>query len=101
MAGEIRFELRSHDLLTIRKAPLLNVKCIRGSLWVTQTNDTRDYVLHAGEGFRFQTTRCGYVLALTQAQVLVLPNESDKQANAVNDLYDKLARVARALVGRL
>lgn len=74
--GEVSLELPDNGLVTIRPALLLSVRCTHGSLWITQCGDSRDYVLVPGQEFRFETTHRAHILALTQARLVLLPNES-------------------------
>lgn len=100
VVGEICLELGANDVLTIRKARLLGIQCVRGSLWVTQADDTRDYVVEPGGCFRFETKRCGHIFALSPAKVRLFPSDLDSAPAARHALYDRLARLARSLVGR-
>lgn len=44
-------QLRAREVLDIRDGQGLVVRCLCGSLWVTQDGDTDDVVLKAGECF--------------------------------------------------
>ena len=74
--GEVSLELPDNGLVTIRPAPFLGVTCTHGSLWITQTRDSRDYVLVPGQTFRFETTHRAHILALSQARLVLLPDAS-------------------------
>jgi hypothetical protein len=43
--------LKAHEVLHIHNGAGLAVKCVRGVLWITQSNDTDDIVVRAGETF--------------------------------------------------
>ena len=43
--------LRAREVLDIRNGQGLAVRCLAGSLWITQDGDTDDVVLEAGECF--------------------------------------------------
>jgi len=100
VSGEVSLELPDNGLVTIRPVPLLSVRCTHGSLWITQSRDSRDHVLVAGEAFRFETTYLAYILALTQARLVLLPDDSSLPLKVVDGFYRRLARIARSLVGR-
>jgi hypothetical protein len=72
--GEVCLELPDNGLVTIRPAPLLSVRCMHGAVWITRSEDSRDFVLVPGEAFRFETTYLAYILALRQARLVLLPN---------------------------
>ena len=42
-------ELRDRDLVDLRDARGTTIRVTRGTLWITQANDTRDIVLRAGD----------------------------------------------------
>jgi hypothetical protein len=44
-------QLRAREVLDIRNGQGLVVRCLCGSLWITQDGDTDDVVLKAGECF--------------------------------------------------
>jgi hypothetical protein len=44
-------QLRAREVLDIRNGQGLAVRCLAGSLWITQDGDTDDVVLKAGECF--------------------------------------------------
>lgn len=46
-----RFALGGSGLVTVAAVPGLAVRARSGSLWITQKNDPRDYLLLAGERF--------------------------------------------------
>jgi hypothetical protein len=43
--------LKAHEVLDIHDGEGLLVKCLRGVLWITQSNDTDDIIVHAGQSF--------------------------------------------------
>jgi hypothetical protein len=43
--------LKSREILDIRDGEGFLVTCVRGVLWITQSNDTDDIVVGAGESF--------------------------------------------------
>ena len=44
-------ELKVHELLEIRDGRGLRVACVNGVIWITQSEDTRDVIVGAGESF--------------------------------------------------
>ena len=54
------FKLAKGGVTMFSDATSTQIHCDRGSLWITQDNDTRDIVLRAGE--QFQPDRKGTVL---------------------------------------
>ena len=44
-------ELARNQMLTITGGLGMTVTCVRGSIWITQNNDSRDVVLATGETF--------------------------------------------------
>ena len=49
--GAARHHLKAHEVLHIHDGEGLEVKCLDGVLWITQSNDTDDIVIHAGQSF--------------------------------------------------
>lgn len=64
--------LRAGDLWLRDAQPCeIGIVCERGSVWVTQEHDSRDFVLQAGQSFRNGTRGRVAVQALTSALVRV------------------------------
>jgi hypothetical protein len=49
--GAARRHLEAHEVLHIHDGEGLLVKCLGGVLWITQSDDTDDIVIHAGQSF--------------------------------------------------
>jgi hypothetical protein len=49
--GAAPLYLKARDILDIHNGEGLVVKCLRGVLWITQSNDTDDIVIRAGQSF--------------------------------------------------
>jgi hypothetical protein len=43
--------LKAHEVLDIHDGEGLQVQCLRGVLWITQSNDRDDIVIRAGQSF--------------------------------------------------
>jgi hypothetical protein len=50
-SSELLVQLPHHSLLDINDGEGLAVACIEGTVWITQSNDRRDIVIHAGQSF--------------------------------------------------
>jgi hypothetical protein len=77
---EIRLELRSGAVGHIPRASHVTVRCVHGALWITQDNDTRDYVVKPGEAFRFERARAVLIVALAKAQLVLSPHKKEGRA---------------------
>jgi hypothetical protein len=44
-------EIKAHGLLDVRDGKGLGVVCVDGVVWITQSCDPRDIIVHAGESF--------------------------------------------------
>ena len=69
--------LCDNELLKLLDAKGTLVQCHRGTLWITQANDTKDVIVHAGQSFEIE--RQGLALACSvEGAVLsaVNPRES-------------------------
>jgi hypothetical protein len=49
--GTAPLYLKTREILDIHDGEGLAVKCLHGVLWITQSNDTDDIVIHAGQSF--------------------------------------------------
>ena len=49
--GETPRHLNAREVLDIRDGQGLRVRCLHGVLWITQSNDTDDIVVHDGQSF--------------------------------------------------
>ena len=49
--GEMPLHLATRKMLKIHDGAGLLVRCLRGVLWITQSNDTDDIVIHDGQSF--------------------------------------------------
>lgn len=69
-------DLGEHDLLRVRHARGLEIRALRGHLWVTQDGDPRDVVLGPGQAYRPDRDARVLVAPLGPAQVLVATGAS-------------------------
>ena len=70
-------QLRAREVLHIRDGRGLAVRCLGGSLWITQAGDTDDIVLKAGQCFVLDRHGLTLVSApISPATVLVEPATS-------------------------
>ena len=49
----------------------LSVTCLKGPVWITQTDDARDIILAAGQSFTLDRKGTAVVFALKDAAILV------------------------------
>lgn len=75
-----------------RKAAGHVLRCISGTLWVTQEGDARDHVLNAGEEFVIETPGVVVVQAFTPA--LVEFEGPGTQESLEKFLFDRNGRAA-------
>ena len=64
--------LPNHDTMSIDPVPKnLRIVCHSGRIWLTQSGDSRDFLLRAGESFT--TAGCGHLVlwALADARLTV------------------------------
>jgi len=46
-----QIEIKAHGILNVRDGKGLGVVCVHGVVWITQSADPRDIIVHAGECF--------------------------------------------------
>jgi hypothetical protein len=63
--------LSAKKLLDLHDAQGFSVGSVRGTVWVTQSNDVRDIVLEPGESFELDRPGLALVTALTNATIVV------------------------------
>jgi hypothetical protein len=74
MAGplDMPVHLKARELLPIEDGAGLEVKSLRGDLWITQTGDPEDTILHGGQSFVLDRPGLTLVTALLGPAVLVV-----------------------------
>ena len=61
--------MKNRDLIQLRNGKGVSVQTRSGTLWITQSNDTRDIVVKAGESFVLDRPGLALVTAMTDATV--------------------------------
>jgi hypothetical protein len=73
---QIPRQLRAREVLDIRNGQGFAVRCLAGSLWITQDGDTDDVVLKAGECFVLDRRGLALVSAPVDSATLVVEKAS-------------------------
>jgi len=69
---EMQLHLEAREILHVHDGLGVQVTCVAGILWITQSNDTSDIVVHAGQSFVLDRPGLALVSAPTApADVLV------------------------------
>jgi hypothetical protein len=63
--------LEADRFLRLQQSKGTRVECRSGSLWVTQDNDTRDYVLGPGQSLELEHGGDAIVFALLQSELML------------------------------
>jgi len=66
-------ELARNQMLTITGGLGMTVTCVRGSIWITQNNDSRDVVLATGEMFVVDRDGVALLSAMAPSTVALQP----------------------------
>ena len=69
--------LKSREVLDIHDGGGLAVKCLRGVLWITQSDDTDDIIVRGGEAFVLDRDGLALISAPTGPADLVIQDGSD------------------------
>jgi len=64
--------LKARELLPIEDGAGLEVKSLRGDLWITQTGDPEDHIIEPGQSFVLDQPGLTLVTALSGPAVLVV-----------------------------
>jgi hypothetical protein len=64
--------LQPRELLPIEDGAGLEVKCLRGNLWITQAGDAEDNIVHGGESFVLDRSGLSLVTALLGPALLIV-----------------------------
>ena len=66
-----RVVMRTDDLLKVKSAAAYPVRCLRGTVWITEEGQREDIVLTAGHDVRLKPGRLALVGALSDAELCV------------------------------
>lgn len=64
--------LKAHEILPIEDGAGLEVKCLRGSLWITQAGDPKDRIIDSGESFVLNRPGLSLVNALLDPALVIV-----------------------------
>jgi hypothetical protein len=64
--------LKAREILPIEDGTGLEVKCLRGSLWITQAGDSEDRILDRGESFVLDRSGLSLVNALLGPALVIV-----------------------------
>ncbi len=64
--------LKAHELLSIDDGAGLEVKCLLGTLWITQDGDREDRIIDIGESFVLDRPGLSLVTAMLGPALLVV-----------------------------
>ena len=64
--------LEARELLPIEDGAGLEVKCLRGNLWITQAGDAEDRIVHGGESFVIERPGLTLATALLGPALLIV-----------------------------
>ena len=64
--------LKAGELLDINDGEGFTIECLEGTVWITQSNDPRDIVLHAGESFVLDKPGLALVCATARPAVVAV-----------------------------
>ena len=70
--------LKSREILDIHDGEGLAVKCLRGVLWITQSDDTDDIIVRGGETFVLDRDGLALISAPTGPADLVIQDGLDR-----------------------
>ena len=88
-------QLRAREVLDIRNGKGLAVRCLAGSLWITQDGDSDDVVLKAGECFVLDRGGLALVSAPLGSATLVV-EKATRAAPCAGKRYPAPGRFRRA-----
>jgi hypothetical protein len=72
MTRPLTIYLKAREILPIEDSAGLEVKCLRGTLWITQSGDPEDRILDSGESFVFDRPGLSLVSALLDPALVIV-----------------------------
>jgi hypothetical protein len=70
------------------------IRCLSGSIWVTQAGDSRDFILNAGQEIVFESPDVVVIQAFSPALVRITPRPRVTQESLEQYLFDRNGRSA-------
>jgi hypothetical protein len=64
--------LMAREILPIENGAGLEVKCLRGTLWITQSGDREDIIIDSGESFVLDRPGLSLVNALLEPALVIV-----------------------------
>ena len=64
--------LKAREILPIENGAGLEVKCLRGTLWITQSGDREDIIIDSGESFVLDRPGLSLVNALLEPALVIV-----------------------------
>jgi hypothetical protein len=77
---DVPVHLDTKASLPVRDGRGLEIRCIRGNLWITQAGDGRDVILYAGESFTLDRRGLALITALLQPADAVVEATVERSA---------------------
>ena len=71
--------LKAREILPIEDGAGLEVKCLRGTLWITQSGDREDRILDSGESFMLDRPGLSLVNALLDPALVIVQRGTVRQ----------------------
>ena len=72
MTRPLTIYLKAREILPIEDSAGLGVKCLRGTLWITQSGDRGDRILDSGESFVLDRPGLSLVSALLDPALVIV-----------------------------
>lgn len=97
MTTTLRVQLSKGEIIRLPKAQGVQLRCVRGLLWITQTADYRDHFLSIGQSY--VCTGTGLVLVEAQEEATVVLTTANCAARACGGLVRWIRPSSGLLVG--
>jgi Protein of unknown function (DUF2917) len=79
--------LEARESLPVTNGRGLEIHCLGGNLWITQSGDHRDIVLYAGEKFTLDRRGLSLITALLQPADLVVEPAAEERPESREDEF--------------